>query len=315
MRRARPSSYPALVTALAACACEAAFVDPTPPVLTTERLVLTAAYRAEPVVFGAILDLQIPDPALCAATVARVLAELRGAAQRAGVPSRELAPRDLSPSCAQKPFRVVPVAEIEAEIRAAEADFPGFHVRPVLLYVNNVELSIDPNVGAGLNQLRGDAQLRGAPPPLIWGMALAPALASFGFARSVPWVHATDAGMWGSLAVLLDADLPLQTRAPLDARARLSDPSRAVLLKICEVRGLTVAGCAVDGLPCPVGPDTPIATATFPPLVAGPRTAAYPITAVVVFEACAARCERFVDRDGTLEPWTTIAGCVGGGGA
>jgi hypothetical protein len=219
---------------------------------------------------------------------------------------------EVSPGCVQQPDRAFDPTPLADTIRSARAAFPGRVVRPLVLYANNVELALPPRIVNGLAQLRSDASQDGVEPWMYAVGLMDPAGTPFD--RTVRWSHGTDPALWNGLRSLLDADLPFQSRRGGTFSAPLLDASlgaAGTLYRICSSSGgVRVSGCAAGpSAPCGL-PPPPTATVTFTPVLALPGSVP-PARAVVTYEACTVRCERFVDADGDLVPWTDLGGCSG----
>jgi hypothetical protein len=302
------------VCAAAVVACDTAFIEPNPPVLVAGERVLESGVGPEPVVHGAILDLHVPDVAACSAAQARLTSTLASAASATGQPVRLLTAIDLSPGCTQLPGRTLPIDALDAEIRAAELEFPGRRIRAVLVYANNVDLQLPWSIVSGLDALRSRVVARGGLRPLVYGL-VTPAVWSPMFDATIAWTWSGDEAMWAALASHLASVLPLQTLTPATVQAPLLAPdvaARAVAVKICGVTGSArVAACPAFGAACAVGSPAPEASAWFAAFEALPRSSAPPpARASVTYEAYTARCDRYLELASGLEPWNVHQGCV-----
>lgn len=311
------STVAALLVALAT-ACTR-FVEPNPPVLVRGERTVSPAQTVEPLVVGVVLDLHVADPAACDAIYRRALGELRGVALSSGAFVRELQVQDLAPGCVRDPRRTVSLGELDTALRAAESDLRSFGtVRAVLLYVNNLDSPVGPDVAEALRAVRDAAVARGAPPALVYGLVCPRAAESWAFDATVSWSHAADEPMWWAVRTRLSTDLPLVSRAGW-AEAPLLDPAVfgvTLALKICRASpGVTIVDCPRSGAPCPVQErPAPRVVATFAPLRAVPRSSVMPAAAVASYEACTGRCDRFVELGDRLARWGAFAGCSGGAG-
>ena len=203
----------------AAVACDTAFVEPTPPTLVGGKRVFAPVPIVEPVVHALVVDFEIPDPAHCAATVARAEAVLRSIA--ASGRSAALPTVHLAPGCRQLPFRFFDASLIEQPSREAEASFPGSAIRPVVLYVNNVDLPLPFGVTEGLRALRFSATAQGRLAPRVYGLALEKARASGGFDAVGSWTHAGDEAMWTAVEELIGREVPFESTREVTVRAPL----------------------------------------------------------------------------------------------
>ncbi|HYV66669.1 MAG TPA: hypothetical protein VE964_10535, partial [Myxococcales bacterium] len=157
------------IAAALSCACGAGFVEPNPPRLVHARIDYAGASATEPAVWLLVSDLFLEHDEDCAATVAWLSGSV-GAAVPASVPGTlALPPLQTSP-CTQPNSRTIDPSAIDAALQAGEAAFPGRAVRTVIVYANNVVLSIPAQIAASLEAVRQLAVARGALEPRIWAI-------------------------------------------------------------------------------------------------------------------------------------------------
>jgi hypothetical protein len=293
--------------------CEVRFVDPDPPQLAQRSLSLAPEIAREPVVYGVVLDLFLPDAASCAQARSFFLQALADAMAPLGE-VHALPPHDVSPGCAPDPGRRLDVTALEAQVRAVESSLPGRAVRPVLVYASNLDLAMPYGLLADFASLGDRATARGALPPLLWAATALDADPIF--SRRVDWGHALDDGLRGRLASLSAAELPLRSQAAIASAPLLlpGDADRPLLYKVCSKdAGIGVVDAPDDGTPfAPDAQHAPYAVGHVQPLVALPASQFAPAQLHLLLESCAAHCDRYsglVPGEDAV-PWTSTRRCL-----
>src|SRR4051812_34269483 len=129
-----------VVLALLAAGCgEVHFVEPNPPRLFHNRVEFTATSVSEPLVWVAVLDIFIQDTGECAWARQTTLATIRDAISRVTVQQIELPAQDLAGDCRQRGETALDVAGLQAAAAVARNALPGAHVRPLVVYVDNID--------------------------------------------------------------------------------------------------------------------------------------------------------------------------------
>ena len=291
------------------CACGAEFIEPNPPRLVRTRVDYQASSTAEPAVWVVVSDLFLEHDEDCAATVAWV-----GASIRAAVPASalELPPVQASP-CTQPNSRTIDPVAIDAAVRSAEDAFPGRAVRAVIVYANNVLLTVPGQIASALDSARKLAVARGALEPRLWALLPANLAGGLRADRTVIWTYAGDPAIARQIADIAAAELPFTSDAalvtpPLQVFAR--GPAGVRVFKVCQVdKAVEILGFAGDGTP--VGFDSarpPQYRVALPARVALPRSEFQPQHAGLSVEACLENCDRYYGDDQVR--WLTRQGCL-----
>jgi hypothetical protein len=204
----------AVLLALLLVGCgEVHFVDPNPPRLFRTSATYRSAAIDEPVVWIAILDLFFEDVSGCDWAREATLLSVRQGFAAAGTQQLELAAQDLSPDCRERGQVPLDVAGLRAQFDSAQAAFPGAHVRPLIVYVDDVDLPTSAEVLAALQAVRS----RPDAPALLWTISHASVSAQLGADRAVSWSYAGDADLPNRVDAAVKTDLPLQTTAALSS--------------------------------------------------------------------------------------------------
>ena len=282
-----------LALLLAGCG-EVHFVDPNPPRLFQRAVKYTSGAIDEPVVWIAILNLFFQDATGCAWAREATLSSLRQGFGVAGARQLELAAQDLSPDCRQRGQHPLDVAAVRAAFANAQAVFPGAHVRPVIVYVDDIDLE------APFETVSAIAAVRSRPetPPLLWTIGYERVVTQLRPERSVAWGYAGDAALMTRLAAVVQADLPLQTTASLSSGpVPLLDGAELETtreFKVCNVPDANAAGYPAVGVTHVLDrARPPIVTYTLPQRVATPRSLFQKSTFSVAVEGCTANCDRY----------------------
>ena len=284
---------------LASCG-EVHFIDPNPPRLFRSSASYTSASVGEPVVWIAILDLFFEDASGCDWARAATLAAVRQGFAGAGTPQLELSAQDLSPDCRQRGQQALDVAGVRAQFDSAQAAFPGAHVRPVIVYVDDVDLPVPTEILVALRAVRSSAAL----PALLWTISQASVSTQLASDRAVSWSYAGDADLASRVGASVEADLPLQTTATLSS-GPIPLLTAAQLETTREFRLCADPDAGASGYP-PVGPAhvldrarPPTITFAVPQHVAMPKSLFRNSTFDVAVEGCTANCERYyIDEPG-----------------
>ena len=294
------------------CACGAEFIEPNPPQLVRTRVDYQASSAAEPAVWVVVSDLFLEHDEDCAATVAWLGASIRGAVPASVPGALEVAPVQTSP-CTQPNSRTIDPAAIDDALRSAENAFPGHAVRPVIVYANNVLLTVPGQIASALDAARKLAVARGALEPRLWAL-LPPALTGRLRAdRTVNWTYAGDPAIARQLVDIAAAELPFTSDAavvtpPLQVFAR--GPAGVRVFKVCQVdRAVELLGFAGDGTPVSFdSAQPPQYRVALAPRFALPRSEFQPQHAGLEVEACLDHCDRYHGDDRVR--WLTKQGCL-----
>jgi hypothetical protein len=294
------------------CACGAEFIEPNPPRLVRTRVDYQASAAAEPAVWVVVSDLFLEHDEDCAATVAWL-----GASIRAGVPASasgalELPAVQTSP-CTQPNSRTIDPAAIDAAVRSAENAFPGRAVRAVIVYANNVLLSVPGQIASALDAARKLAVARGALEPRLWALLPANLAGGLRADRTVIWTYAGDPAIARQIVDIAAAELPFTSDAalvtpPLQVFAR--GPAGVRVFKVCQVdKAVQLLGFAGDGTPVSFDPaQPPQYRVALPARFALPRSEFQPQHAALEVEACLDHCDRYLGDDRVR--WLTRQGCL-----
>jgi hypothetical protein len=200
-----------LALLIAGCG-EVHFVEPDPPRLFRTKARFTSSAVEEPLVWVAVLNLFIENAADCAWAKQETLSALRAAFAGAGGAQLELAAQDLSPDCRQR-SQSLNVDGIDAAFAAAQQAFPTAHLRPLIVYVDDIDLPLARTLVVQMGFLR---RLRnGSIGSLLWAVSLEVVSNQLVPNRALAWRYAGDPSLRDRLAALVAADLPLQSTATL----------------------------------------------------------------------------------------------------
>ncbi len=304
----------AVLLALLLLGCgEVHFVDPDPPRLFRTAASYTSAAIEEPVVWIAILDLFFEDASGCDWARQTTLLAVRQGFAAAGTRQLELAAQDLSPDCRERGKLPLDVAGVRAQFDSAQVAFPGAHVRPVIVYVDDVDLPTSAETLAALHAVRS----RPDAPALVWTISHASVSTQLGADRAVAWSYAGDAGLVNRIGEAVKADLPLQTTAALSSgpvpllTASQLETTRE--FKLCKN-----PDPAASNYP-PVGPahvldrvHPPTITFAVPRQVAMPKSQFQNSTFDITVEGCMANCDRYYIGESGADPvrWDEANHCL-----
>ena len=285
---------PSLLALLLAGCGQVHFVDPNPPRLFQTAVKYTSGAVDEPVVWIAIFNLFFQDATGCAWAREATLSSLRQGFAVAGARQLELAAQDLSPDCRQRGQRQLDVAAVQTAFANAQAVFPGAHVRPVIVYVDDIDLVAPSETAAAIGVVRSGPGGQA----LLWTVAYEPVTTQLRPDRSIDWGYAGDAALATRLAAMVKADLPLQTTAsPSSGPVPLLDGAQLETtreFKVCKVPDGNAAGYPAVGVMHVLDrARPPTVTFTVPQRVALPRSLFQSSTFSVAVEGCTADCDRY----------------------
>jgi len=282
-----------LALLLAGCG-EVHFVDPNPPRLFQTEVKYTSGAVDEPVVWIAIFNLFFQDAPGCAWARETTLSSLRQGFGVAGARQLELAAQDLSPDCRQRGQKPLDVAAVRTAFANAKAAFPRAHVRPVIVYVDDIDLMAPSETVSAIAAVRSQPDA----PTLLWTVGYEPVIAQLRSDRSVAWGYAGDPALKTRLAAAVQADLPLQTTAQLSSGpVPLLDGAQLETtreFKVCKIPDANAAGYPVVGVTHVLDrARPPTVTFTVPQWVAMPRSLFQKSTYSVAVEGCTGNCDRY----------------------
>jgi hypothetical protein len=293
------------------CACGTDFIEPNPPRLVRARIDYQGSSTPEPAAWLVIADLFLEHDEDCAATLSWLNASMRAALPPSVPAALQLPALQLSP-CTQPNARSIDPAAIDAALRAADAAFPGRPVRAVLIYANNVLLTVPGQITSALDAARRLAVARGALEPRVW--ALLPAsIAGVRADRTLSWTYAGDPAISRQISQIAADELPFTSDAglttpPLALFER--GPAGVRVFKVCAIDdGVQPVGFAADGNPVPVdAAHPPQYRIALPARVAVPRGQFQPRHAGLEVEGCLDHCDRYYGDDPVR--WLTRTGCL-----
>ena len=102
---------------------------------------------------------------------------------------------------------------VQTAFANSQAVFPGAHVRPVIVYIDDIDLAAPSETAAAIDIVRFWPGGR----PILWTVAYQPVTAQLHPDRSADWGFAGDPALATRLAAMVKADLPLQTTASLSS--------------------------------------------------------------------------------------------------
>ena len=301
--------------ALLAIGCgEVHFVDPNPPRLFRSHAQFTSAARDEPVVWIAILDLFIEDATACAWARQTTLATLRRAVTAAGGAQVELPAQDLAPECRARGTQAVDAEAVSAAFAAARTSFAGAHLRPLIVFVDNLDALLPSSMSAAL----ASARALSSPPALLWSVSQPSVGSQLAADRIVEWTYAGDPELPARVAAAVSEFLPLRTTATatsgpvplLDARQL----ETALEFKLCALPpGATARGAPLLGVTHMVDPaNPPTITFDLPQLVATPRFLFSETQLSIPVEGCMGNCNRYyIGHPGDVpQRWDMMPDCA-----
>jgi len=305
----------AILPALLAAGCgEVHFVEPNPPRLFRNTAAFTSAAVSEPVVWVAVTNLFIENASECAWARQISVAAIREAIARAGGEQIEVNAQDLSPDCRRRGETPLDVNSLRAGFGAAQIALPATHVRPLIVYVDNIDFPLIDEPAA-IEQARATSSpFRG----LLWTVSFASVSAQLHADRSVAWSYAGDATLADRIGEVVKAELPLQSTASAASGAvPLLDGSQLDVtreFKVCAVP----AEAAPDSYPALGtthvldGAHPPTITFKLPQVVATPKSSFSKSTFKASVEGCTANCDRYFIREPGADPfrWSDMPDCA-----
>jgi hypothetical protein len=289
------------------------FVDPNPPSLFRTTARFTSSSVDEPVVWVAVLNLFIQEASECAWARQTTLSALRAAVARAGGQQLELTAQDLSPQCRRRGEIALDVNALRAGFGAARAAFPGAHVRPLIVYADDIDLGLPAQVASAVAAARTTT---GNSPALLWTVSFASVSNQIRADRQVAWRYAGDATLADRLGEVAKADLPLRTTAtvssgpvPLLEAAQLET---TLEFKVCAISAAAESYPELKVTHRLDRAHPPTATFLLPQDVALPKSAFQNSTFEASVEGCAANCDRYFIREPGDDPyrWNEMSGCA-----
>jgi hypothetical protein len=274
--------------------------------------------QAEPLLFVQLLELYVEDPGTCAVAKSWFLDSTRRALFGISVEQLELAPRDLAPQCTQREGVVLDVDRLVAEVRTFSLAHPQAHVRPVILYANNLELPLSPARSGSLGELAARLTAQQGMPPLVWLVASKTVTKQLVWDNSQDWTWAGDPVVSGGMRSFAQLALPLQTEAgtvsepqPLLSSADLEGAQE---FKLCApILDAATSGLPEPGLAARVDRAAPPRwQVVLPQQLAAPKSAFYTHTVTAKLEVCDGNCDRFydIDPDQLQRSWEVTRGCA-----
>lgn len=310
----RMSPFPRLALACIAVAvsgCPGGFVDPNPPKLERVVWAYTAEAEDRPLVYAIVFDLHLADPSRCPQVKATIRGHLRSLLADAVTGAVEAPETDVTGgTCVQTVWRTVDPYAVQNGAISAAGRFPQGTVRPVFIYVNNVD-GIPQNLFYQLKMLRNPASAFAAA-PLLWGIVLPKVKAAISFERSAAWTYAEDPALVAPLLEAAGKDLPLQgTAAATVELFTVQDVQGYTWLKSCTAlpTGSFAVNFRADGSASRIQlgavPAIGFTTST-PPT---PKGDFKPPEYTFTVEVCTAHCERYLRYAGHYRSWLDARGC------
>jgi hypothetical protein len=304
------------VLALVIAGCgEVHFVEPNPPRLFRTKVQFTSGAVDEPLVWMAVLNLFLEEAADCAWAKDQTLSALRAAFAGAGGAQLELAAQDLSTDCRQR-SQSLDVNAIQAAFTAARLAFPSAHVRPLIVYVDDIDLAVARPLAIDLTSLRRLQDGGGG--PLLWAVSFRTVSDQLMPNRAAEWGYAGDPSLRDRVAALVSADLPLRSTAtmtsgpvPLLERGEL-DATRE--FKVCAVPAEAIAGTYPEPGATQVldRAHPPTIIFSVPQRVALEKSAFQTVSLEASVEGCRANCDRYFIGEPGGDPyrWDQMRGCA-----
>src|SRR5205823_4316829 len=131
----------------------------------------------------------------------------------------------------------------------------------VLVYANNVLLTVPASIARALDTARAQAVARGALEPRVWALLTANGTGSIRADRTLLWTYAGDPAVTRQIAQLGADELPFTSDVDVATPALPlfgGGPQGVRIFKVCEVdQGVETLGFARDGSPIPLDPAQP----------------------------------------------------------
>lgn len=303
--------------AIALCACGGTlFVDPTPPRLRKVTAQYTTSAVAEPLVFLPMLDLYIEEPGSCAPAKSFLLDALLSALE--GTVHLQLSTQDLAPECTQREEVRLDVDGIVAVVKAVSAVNPAAHVRPVLIYANNVALPLPQRRSQELAALSAKLLAQQGMPPVLWLVSSKAISLQLPADGATDWTYAGDPAMATAMRAFAQQALPLQTElgtvSPSEPLVNGADLATARQAKLCVADpAATVTGLAAPGVASPIDrANPPRWQISLPPQAAALKHLFSLHTVIAKVELCDGHCDRYyrIDPDQLQHGWDVTKGCL-----
>lgn len=305
------------LAALLTVACgEVHFVDPNPPALYRATARFQPGSIDEPVVWMTVLDLFVEQASACADTRQGMLEMVRAAFSALPAQKLELPSQDLAPGCRQRGEVPLDVDAATAAFSAARAAFPGAHVRPVIVYVDDIDLPLPPQLTSSLQALRQPPVAGSKLTPLLWTMAVREATASLAPDEDLGWTFTGDPALAALLGLVVKRDLPLQTLRQPGPMPLLDAAQLAVTreVKVCrEPTDVPVLEGPAPGVAVAVDPaHGPTMLFDVPETFAVPKGFLLVPQTEILIEGCTANCDRFYVAEPGDEPrrWNGTRHCM-----
>lgn len=301
------------LAALALCAsgCPGGFVEPNPPELERVEWTYTAGPEDRPLLYGVIFDLHLADPERCSAVKETLRRNIRTVLTAAVPGAEELAETDVTGNtCVQETWRSFSAYDVQNTAIAAARQHPAGTIRPLFVYVNNVD-AIPSTVEYALRMLRNPAY-EFAAAPLLWGVVLPRVKAQVSFERTTPWTYAADPALFAPMEEASSKDLPLQGTAPATVDVfTVTNIQGMSWMKSCSTlpSGVTAVNFTADGHASPINLARPPALhipGMTPPT---PKSAFVPPQYQFVVESCFEHCDRYLRYTGHYRRWLQARGC------
>jgi len=302
--------------ALFSIACgEVHFIDPNPPQLFRAQSKFTPPTIDEPIVWIAISNLFFEDAASCSWSRQTTLGAVRAAFAATKGQQIELPAQDLSPDCRQRNAAVPDVAAVRAAFASAVAAFPSARIRPVVVYLDNINAPLDANTANALMSLRNSPS---GFQSILWMVGFDQVGSQILADHRIGWTYTGDSAMASQIRSMVAGDLPLRTTAaPSTGPVPLLDAAQLEVAH--EIKVCALPKDLVPDEPPKLGATQlidrarpPTLSFQLPQAVAVPRSLYTEETYRVVTEACSANCDRYFIREPGDEPqrWDEMKGCA-----
>ncbi len=304
---------------VALCACGGTlFVDPNPPQLRRVVAQYSTHGAAEPLIYLSLLDLYVEDPNTCGFAKNWFSDVTQKAMQETSSNQLALATQDLAPQCTQREGVILDTESILRDVQLLMANNPLSHLRLVIVYANNLNLSLPPERSESLRTLSARLTALQGWPPLLW-LVSSKVIAKEVFADATSdWTYAGDPAMVTAFRASLKLALPLQsevgTVSQLQPLLSSSDLGRAQQFKLCSSDPeATLPGVPVLGMAATLNRSTPPAwQITLPPQIAVTKVGFTLHTVKAQVELCDGNCDRYlkIDPDQLQQSWNVFRGCM-----
>jgi len=262
-----------------------------------------------------VLNLFIEGAADCSSAKQDTLRALRSAFARAGGQQLEIAAQDLSPGCRERGQMALDVNAIGAAFSAAQQALPAAHVRPVIVYVDDIDLPVPSGTLAGMFSARATLpQLR----PVVWSVSFASVAAQLAADQNAAWTYAGDPELAKRVGALVDSQLPFRSTAtPTSGPVALLDAAELDVtreFKLCAASPQAMAGT----YPEPGATQRldrahpPTIVFVIPQSIAVPKSSYANVTVEASVEGCTGNCERYFIREPGADPlrWDEMRRCA-----